>query len=81
MSPEESKEPESKLTPLKKQVKFQTHLIDSRKGSYVLTQLMLDFSAVLLKENHKSSSRLPSMQEITLPAKSWAKEADGVLSN
>ncbi|KAM1659986.1 hypothetical protein ACFXTH_002890 [Malus domestica] len=81
MSLEESKEPESKLTLLKKQVKFQTHLIDSRKGSSVLAQSMPDFSTVLLKKNHKPSSRLPSMQEITPPAKSWVKEADGVLSN
>ncbi|KAM1201974.1 hypothetical protein ACFX2J_017983 [Malus domestica] len=42
---------------------------------------MLDFSVVLRKENHKPSSRLPSMQEITSPAKSWAKEVDGALSN
>ncbi|XP_050104621.1 uncharacterized protein LOC126584204 [Malus sylvestris] len=81
MSPKESKEPESKLTLLKKQVKFQTHLIDSQNGSSVLDQSMPDFSTVLLKENHKPSSRLPSMQEITPPTKSWVKEADGVLSN
>ncbi|CAN6562878.1 unnamed protein product [Malus baccata var. baccata] len=68
MSPEESKEPESKLTPLKKQVKFQTHLIDSRKGSSVLAQSMPDFSAVLRKENHKPSSRLPSILD-SLPPK------------
>ncbi|KAM1178865.1 hypothetical protein ACFX13_018426 [Malus domestica] len=42
---------------------------------------MPDFSVVLQKENHKPSSRLPSMQEITSPAKSWAKEVDGALSN
>ncbi|KAM1702287.1 hypothetical protein ACFXTN_025442 [Malus domestica] len=67
MSPEESKEPKSKLTPLKKQVKFQTHLIDSRKGSSILAQLMPDFSAVLWKENHKSSSRLPSILDALPP--------------
>ncbi|KAM2256797.1 hypothetical protein COP1_047168 [Malus domestica] len=81
MSPEESEEPESKPTPLKKQVKFQTHLTDSRKGSSVLAQSVPDFSAVLRKENRKPPSRLPSMQEMTPPAKSWAKAADGILSN
>ncbi|RXH81219.1 hypothetical protein DVH24_005133 [Malus domestica] len=61
MSPEESKEPESKLTPLKKQVKFQTHLTDLRKEYFILAQSMPDFSTVLRKENRKPSSRLSSM--------------------
>ncbi|CAN6570175.1 unnamed protein product [Malus baccata var. baccata] len=81
MSLEELEEPESKSTPSKKQVKFQTHLTNSRKGSSVLAQSVPDFSAVLRKENRKPPSRLPSMQEMTPPAKSSAKAANGVLSN
>ncbi|XP_009357565.1 uncharacterized protein LOC103948279 [Pyrus x bretschneideri] len=81
MIPEELEELESKSTPLKKQVKFKTHLTNSRKGSSVLAQSVPSFSAVLRKENRNPPSRLPSMQEMTMPAKSLAKAAYGILSN
>ncbi|KAM0990312.1 hypothetical protein FF1_008832 [Malus domestica] len=67
MSPEESKEPESKLTLLKKQVKFQTHLTDLRKEYFILAQSMPDFSTVLRKENRKPSSRLSSILDSPPP--------------
>ncbi|KAM1036729.1 hypothetical protein ACFX2I_031565 [Malus domestica] len=78
---EELEEPESKLTPLKKQVKFKTHLTNSRKGYSVLAQSVPNFSAVLRKENRKPPSRFPLMQEMTMPTRSLAKATYGILSN
>uniref|UniRef100_A0A2P2NGK8 Uncharacterized protein n=1 Tax=Rhizophora mucronata TaxID=61149 RepID=A0A2P2NGK8_RHIMU len=49
--PRELEESDFKQTPPRKQVKFQTNLAGSRKGSSVLAQSVPDFSATLRKEN------------------------------
>ncbi|KAK4284207.1 hypothetical protein QN277_001069 [Acacia crassicarpa] len=79
---EEDDEPEPKrATPPRKQVKFQTNLASGRKGSSVLAQSVPDFSAALRKENRKPTNTLPSLPEMTPPAKSFSKGNNGVLSN
>lgn len=77
---QEPEEYEPKMTPPKKQVKFQTNLVSRPKGSSVLAQSVPDFSAVLRKENRKPMTTLPSMLEMTPPSKNWSK-VNGVLSN
>ncbi|XP_028779974.1 uncharacterized protein LOC114759496 [Neltuma alba] len=77
---EEDEEPK-RATPPRKQVKFQTNLASGRKGSSVLAQSVPDFSAALRKENRKPTNTLPSLPEMTPPAKSFSKANNGVLSN
>ncbi|KAI4346893.1 hypothetical protein L6164_007756 [Bauhinia variegata] len=73
-SEEERVEVEPKLTPPRKQVKFQTCSVSARKGSTsVLAQSVPDFSAAMRKENRKPVNTLPTMMEMTPPAKSWSK--------
>ncbi|KAF3434490.1 hypothetical protein FNV43_RR25593 [Rhamnella rubrinervis] len=72
---------ELKLTPPKKQVRFQASLVgNARKGSSVLAQSVPDFSFALRKENRKPASTLPSMLEVTPPLKKGSKTS-GILSN
>ncbi|XP_062107398.1 uncharacterized protein LOC133818510 [Humulus lupulus] len=77
---QELDEPEFKLTPQKKQVRFQTSLTSGRKGSSVVAQSVPDFSAVLRKENRKPSN-LPPTMEMTPPGKTWSKVGSKVLAN
>ncbi|KAB1211214.1 hypothetical protein CJ030_MR6G021596 [Morella rubra] len=77
---QEREEYEPKLTPPKKQVKFQGNFVSRPKGPSVLAQSVPDFSATLRKENRKPVIPLPSMLEMTPPSKSWSK-VNGVLSN
>ncbi|CAK9150690.1 unnamed protein product [Ilex paraguariensis] len=59
-------EPESDLTPPRKQVKFNGNLAtppSGRKKSSVLTQSVPDFSSALRKENRKPVNLLPAMME------------------
>ncbi|KAJ7975748.1 Homeobox Hox-B3-like protein [Quillaja saponaria] len=80
MKQQEPEEKEIKLTPPRKQVKFQGVSSSGRKGSSVLTQSVPDFSAALRKENRKPVSTLPTMPEMTPPSKTWSK-TNVVLSN
>ncbi|WRX28184.1 hypothetical protein QQP08_020671, partial [Theobroma cacao] len=76
---QESEEIEFKQAPTKKQVKFSSSLGSSRKGSSILTQSVLYFSATLRKEN-----RQPVMNgiELTPPtSKNWSKRNGVPLSN
>ncbi|KAJ0043875.1 hypothetical protein Pint_18757 [Pistacia integerrima] len=71
---------EPKPSPLKKQVRFQTNLTGSRKGSSVsnvLAQSVPDFSATLRKENRKP---VTGTLELTPPSKNWSR-MNGNLSN
>ncbi|KAF4363288.1 hypothetical protein CsatB_027192 [Cannabis sativa] len=81
---QELDEPEFKLTPQKKQVRFQTSstttTTGSRKGSSFVAQSVPDFSAVLRKENRKPSN-LPPTMEMTPPGKTWSKVGSKVLTN
>ncbi|XP_054787765.1 uncharacterized protein LOC129293706 [Prosopis cineraria] len=77
---QEDEEPK-RATPPRKQVKFQTNLTSARKGPSVLAQSVPDFSAALRKENRKPTNTLPSLPEMTPPAKSFSKANYGVLSN
>ncbi|XP_059449605.1 uncharacterized protein LOC132180717 [Corylus avellana] len=78
---QEPEEYEPKMTPPKKQVKFQTNLVSRPKGSSsVLAQSVPDFSAALRKENRKPVTTLPSLLEMTPPSKNWSR-VNGVLSN
>ncbi|KAL5538826.1 hypothetical protein UlMin_042755 [Ulmus minor] len=76
----EEEEPEFRITPQKKQVKFQSNLPTGRKGSSILAQSVPDFSAALRKENRKPSTALPSLLEMTPPSKNWSK-VNRTLSN
>ncbi|KAF5479912.1 hypothetical protein F2P56_000695 [Juglans regia] len=84
MNQRKQQEPEQfepKLTPPKKQVKFQANLVSRPKGSSsILAQSVPDFSAALRKENRKPVTTLPSVLEMTPPSKNWSK-VNGVLSN
>jgi|UniRef100_A0A2N9IZH1 hypothetical protein len=83
MRQEKQQEPqvyEPKLTPPRKQVKFQANLVSRPKGSSVLAQSVPDFSATLRKENRKPVNTLPPMLEMTPPSKNWSR-VNGVLSN
>jgi hypothetical protein len=77
---QEPEEYETKMTPPKKQVKFQTNLVSRPKGSSVLAQSVPDFSAALRKENRKPVTTLPSLLEMTPPSKNWSR-VNGVLSS
>lgn len=78
---EQPHENEFKLTPPKKQVRFQASLGNGRKGSSsVLAQSVPDFSAALRKENRKPITALPPMLEMTPPLKNRSK-ANGIVSN
>ncbi|KAJ7971233.1 Homeobox Hox-B3-like protein, partial [Quillaja saponaria] len=80
MKPQEPEEHEIKLTPPRKQVKFQGVLASERKRSSVLAQSVPDFSAALRKENRKPVNTLPPLIETTPPSKTWSK-SNGILSN
>ncbi|XP_057969832.1 uncharacterized protein LOC131158950 [Malania oleifera] len=56
----------SRITPPKKQVKFQG---TGRKGPSALTQSVPDFSYALRKENRRPANPVPTMVEMTPPAK------------
>lgn len=64
---QEVKDRDFKLTPLKKQVRFQLDSENLRKGPSILAQSVPDFSSTLRKENRKPSSR---GLELTPPPKS-----------
>lgn len=81
LRPQELEEHELKLTPPKKQVRFQASLVgNARKGSSVLAQSVPDFSVALRKENRKPAITLPSKLEMTPPLKKVSKSS-GILSN
>lgn len=81
LRPQELEEHELKLTPPKKQVRFQASLVgNARKGSSILAQSVPDFSFALRKENRKPAITLPSMHEMTPPLKKGLKSS-GILSN
>ncbi|OWM84653.1 hypothetical protein CDL15_Pgr027440 [Punica granatum] len=61
---------DTKLTPAKKQVRFQLDSGNPRKGSSILAQSVPDFSSALRKENRKPPSRV---YELTPPSKSWSR--------
>ncbi|KAK3036560.1 hypothetical protein RJ639_031001 [Escallonia herrerae] len=78
--PQSPPEPESNLTPPKKQVKFQGFLADRVKSRpSAVAQSVPDFSAVLRKENRKPSSALPPVSEkaATPPASSRSSKLYG----
>lgn len=77
--PQEPEEHELKITPQKKQVRFQASLDHWRKGSSVLAQSVPDFPAALRKENRKPTTTLPSMLEMTPPSRNRSKA--GYMSN
>ncbi|KAJ4707078.1 Homeobox Hox-B3-like protein [Melia azedarach] len=80
MQEEDNEQCEPKRSPLKKQVRFQSSLTGSRKGSSVssvLAQSVPDFSATLRKENRKP---VTGTLELTPPSKNWSK-TNGNLSN
>ena len=62
---------EFRLTPPKKQVRFQENPNPGggggRRGSSVLAQSVPDFSAALRKENRRPSNQLPAVLEMTTP--------------
>ncbi|KAL6324609.1 hypothetical protein AAG906_013422 [Vitis piasezkii] len=71
---QEATDHESRLTPPKKQVKFQGNSnAAGRRGSSVLTQSVPDFSAALRKENRKPANPLPAVLEMTPPATKSSK--------
>ncbi|XWS13001.1 hypothetical protein CRYUN_Cryun36dG0000100 [Craigia yunnanensis] len=74
---QERQEIEFKQTPTKKQVKFSSSVGIPRKDSYILAQLVPDFSVTLITENRKP---ITSGIELTPPGKNCSKR-NGVLSN